>query len=291
MSSTYILDNYPALGTYFWIETFEDLPLEKISEISEMVKKEITDFENNYSRFKKDSILTKFNVEGKISQAPYDLIEMVKISIKIAEITDNVFNICLLNQIENSGYDSELTFKEKFLEHPEIIPTSEVVTISDSNLILKKDYRLDLGGIGKGYLIDKISKILSEKCKLKYFLINGGGDIFITSDNENPVEIHLQDPFNSSEFIGSVFLKNQSLCGSSPFKRFWVGDKSGQNYSHIIDPLNKNKMNSSFVVGRDAVTCDTIATALCIDENCIDSFNEVVFLVLDSGGKVIKNTF
>ena len=291
MNPTYILDNYPALGTYFWIETFEDLSLEKISEISEMVKKEITDFEKNYSRFKKDSILTKLNTEGKIYNAPYDLIEMVKISINIAEITDNVFNISLLNQIENSGYDSELTFKEKLQEVPKILPTSEVVTISDSNLILKKDYRLDLGGIGKGYLIDKISKMLSEKFKLKYFLINGGGDIFITSDNENPVEIHLQDPFNTSEFIGSVFLKNQSLCASSPFKRFWIGDKTNKNYSHIIDPKNNNKMNSSFVVGNTAVMCDTLATSLCIDEDCLNNFTEVSFLVLDSNGEVIKNTF
>lgn len=291
MNSTYILNNYPALGTYFWIETFEDLSLEKISEISEMIKKEITDFENNYSRFKKDSILTKLNVEGKIYQAPYDLIEMVKISINIAEITGNVFNICLLNQIENSGYDSGLTFKEKLQEVPEIIPTSDVVTISDSDLFLKKDYRLDLGGIGKGYLVDKISQILSEKCKLKYFLINGGGDILVTSDNENPVEIHLQDPFNDSEFIGSVFLKNQSLCASSPFKRFWVGDKTNRNHSHIIDPKNNNMMNSSFVVGSMAVLCDTLATSLCMDENCLNHFNEVSYLVLDSNGEVIKNTF
>ena len=39
MISNFILDNYPALGTYFWIEVFEDLPLEKISERKSQILK------------------------------------------------------------------------------------------------------------------------------------------------------------------------------------------------------------------------------------------------------------
>jgi len=291
MISNFILDNYPALGTYFWIEVFEDLPLEKISEVSEIIKKEITDFENKYSRFKSDSLVTKLNQNSKLENAPTDLIEMINISFKISELTNNTFNICLLNQLEKSGYDRELTFKEKDIELPSIVPASDLLKINEKNIFLKKDYQIDLGGIGKGYLVDKISKIINENYGINYFLVNGGGDIYVTSDNGDPVEINLQNPINNLEFIGSVFLKNQALCVSSPFKRKWKGSLTNKIYSHIVDSKGINKFNSSFVVGDNSVICDTLATALCIDENCLSDFSEVSFLVLNYEGKIIKNTF
>lgn len=291
MISNFILDNYPALGTYFWIEVFEDLPLEKISEVSEIIKKEITDFENKYSRFKSDSLVSKLNQNSKLENAPTDLIEMINISFKISELTNNTFNICLLNQLEKSGYDTELTFKEKDIELPLIAPASDLLKINEKNIFLKKDYQIDLGGIGKGYLVDKISKIIKDNFGINYFLVNGGGDIFVTSDNGNPVEINLQNPINNLEFIGSVYLKNQALCASSPFKRKWKGSVTNKIYSHIVDSNGINKFNSSFVVGDNSVICDTVATALCIDENCLSEFNEVSFLVLNYEGKILKNTF
>jgi thiamine biosynthesis lipoprotein len=291
MISEYILNNYPALGTYFWIETFEDLSPLQMSKISERLKKEIIDFEYLYSRFKKDSLISHFNSFGEILNAPYDLVEMVKISLQIAKLTNDTFNICLLNQLEDSGYDSELSFKEKISRTSQILPTSEVVTIESNNLFLKEGYRIDLGGIGKGYLIDKLSKILLNDFGIKYFLINGGGDIYLTSDNEEPVEINLQNPCNNSEFIGSIFLKNQALCGSSPFKRQWVGDRTSKKYFHIIDPKNNSQFNSSFVAGENAVICDTLATALCIDAECLLGLSNVTYLVVGQDGQVIKNTF
>ncbi len=291
MIPNFILDNYPALGTYFWIEVFEDLPLEKISEISEIIKKEITDFENKYSRFKSDSLVSILNQNSKLENSPTDLIEMINISFKISELTNNTFNICLLNQLEKSGYDAKLTFKEKDFNLPIIVPASELLKIVGRSIYLEKDYKVDLGGIGKGFLVDKISKIIKDNFGINYFLVNGGGDIFVTSDNGNPVEINLQNPINNLEFIGSVYLKNQALCASSPFKRKWKGSVTNKIYSHIVDSNGVNKFNSSFVVGDNSVTCDAIATALCIDEDCLLDFSEVTFLVLNSDGKILKNTF
>lgn len=291
MIPNFILDNYPALGTYFWIEVFEDLSLENISEISEVIKKEIIDFDNKYSRFKSDSLVSKLNQNSKLENSPTDLIEMINISFKISDLTNNTFNICLLKQLEKSGYDAKLTFKEKDKELPIVVPASDLLKIVGKNIYLKKDYKVDLGGIGKGFLVDKISKIIKDKFRVNYFLVNAGGDIFVTSDNGNPVEIKLQNPINNLEFIGSVYLKNQSLCASSPFNRKWKGNVTNNIYSHIVDSKGKNKFNSSFVVSDNAVTCDAIATALCVDEDCLLDISEVTFLVLNSEGKILKNTF
>lgn len=291
MKSIFILDSFPALGTLFWIEVFEDLPDEKISEISEMIIKEILEFENLYSRFKPDSLVSKLNTKGNLANPPLELLTMLSYSMEINQLTGGVFNVCLGDILENLGYDGELSFKEKFtLATPKNYSMDNIISLSEGNLYLKEGFKIDLGGIGKGFLIDKITKILLEKFQLKYFLVNGGGDIFVTSDNENPVEIFLENPLNTDLIIGSVKLKNQALGASSPFKRVWFGDKTNTEYSHIVDLKNINKFNSSFVVGKNATICDTLATCLCIDENCILGFNEVSYLVLDRVGEVIKNT-
>lgn len=290
MNSKYILNNHPALGSYFWIEVFEDLPNEIIQEIREYIEKEIFIFESLYSRFKRDSLVTKLNSERFLDNPPSDLISMINFSQEIANLTNNTFNICLGSHLDNSGYDSMLSFEEK-LSEPEIIPMNEAIKIFENQIFLVGNSKVDLGGIGKGFLVDKISKILKNKFHIKYFLINGGGDIFVTSNNENPVEISLQNPVNADEFIGSIFLMNQSICGSSPHKRKWYGSITQKEYTHIIDPSNKNKLNSSFVSGSSAVLCDSLATVLCIDEDVLENYPHVDYLVFDKNGLIIKNTF
>lgn len=289
MSSQFIIDSYPALGTFFWIESFEDLSNSQISEISEILKKEINEFENSYSRFKPNSQISILNNTGKLPNPSLELLTMISYATEINQLTNGIFNICLGDILENSGYDSTLSFKEKDLVKKDY-SSQEILKLEEGNLFIKDGYKLDLGGIGKGFLIDKISKILQEKFKLKFYLINGGGDIYVTSNNEEPIEIFLQNPLNPDLVIGSVKLKNNSLCASSPLKRRWVGNKTNKEYSHIIDLKDENKFNSSFVVGQNATISDTLATCLCISEDCLDNFNEVSYLVLNRNGEVIKNT-
>jgi thiamine biosynthesis lipoprotein len=291
MNSKYILNNYPALGTYFWIEVFESIDDKKILDIKDYLEKEIFIFENLYSRFKKDSLITKINEQRFLDNPPEELVEMINFSFQIAELTNNTFNLCVGDKLENLGYNSSLTFVEAPNSSKELIPMNQIIKIFDNDIYLTQNYNLDLGGIGKGYLVDKLSQILINKFGIKYFLINGGGDIFVTSDNEDPVEINLQNPLNESEYLGSIFLKNQSICGSSPHKRKWKSKDNSKEYSHIIDPKEENRFNSSFVVGNSATLCDTLATCLCIDEDLLSEFPHVDYLVLNKNGEIIKNTF
>ena len=290
MKSHFILYSFPALGTLFWIEVFEDLPINKISEISEIIKKEIQEFESNYSRFKESSLTSKLNGDRKLENPPLELLTMLSYASELYQLTGGVFSVAIGEILENYGYDSNFSFSEK---EPVLFvnkPLEEIFTLEEGVLNIKDSYKLDLGGMGKGFLIDKISNLLKEKFNLKYFLINGGGDIFVTSDNENPVEIYLESPLNSDIVFGSVALKNQSLCASSPHKRKWYGEKSKKELNHIVDLLNIEKLNSSFVVGPNATICDTLATCLCVSEDCFSDVPGVTYLVLDKDGEVIKNT-
>lgn len=64
--SNYILNNFEALGTKWYIEYFDILEENKKLEIEEYIKVYIKDFEQKYSRFLPDSILNKYN-RGEIA--------------------------------------------------------------------------------------------------------------------------------------------------------------------------------------------------------------------------------
>ncbi len=124
--------------------------------------------------------------------------------------------------------------------------------------------------------MDKLAKIFQNKLDFKYFLINGGGDIYVTSNYDQEVEIFLQNPLDPNEIFQVIKLKDSSICGSSPHLRKWK-DKNGEEYNHIINPrslihnsksqnLNLNSRNekSSFVIARNTVIADVLATTLII---------------------------
>lgn len=162
---------------------------------------------------------------------------------------------------------------------------------------------IDLGGIGKGYLIDKLAKELQEKFSLKYFLINGGGDMYGTSDNEKEIKVYLQHPIESYSFIGSIKIKNQAFCCSSSFKRCWA--INGVEYNHFVDTKKENLiLASSYVVAPTATEADVYATVLCIVSDHKNKLSKIMenrnanrnkkieYLVFDrNADKLISNNF
>ncbi|MDQ5957153.1 MAG: FAD:protein transferase [Patescibacteria group bacterium] len=267
--SNYILNNFEALGTKWYIEYFDILEENKKLEIEEYIKVYIKDFEQKYSRFLPDSILNKYN-RGEIAlKEDKTLEEIINLALEYNTLTEGVFDINIKDRLEGIGYGK----------------------LSNNNI-----HNVDLGGIGKGYLIDKVSMILQDRFNIKYFLINGGGDIYVTSDNGKEVEVLLQHPIENDKYIKSIRIKNLSLCCSSSFKRFWV--KDGEEHNHFIDigSVDKKVSAASYVLADSALKADIYATVLCILSNQKDKLNKIMnkdkdvkYLVLDHEANIINN--
>lgn len=235
MSSTknFLIENFQALGTVWYIECFENIEDYRKLEIKHYLEKYILDFQNKYSRFLHDSILNKYN-RGEVElDCDEDLKNMIEMGEQFKIETDGIFDINIKDRLEEMGYGK----------------------LEKNNI-----RNIDLGGIGKGYLIDKIKNILEEKFNLKYFLINGGGDIYLTSDNDKEVELYLQHPVEENKFIGSIKIKDRAFCCSSSFKRSWI--QNGVEQNHFIS--DRPVIAASYVVGDNATEADVYATVLCI---------------------------
>lgn len=243
---------FEGIGTVWKIKIW-DKKVEK--DIENIIKNIVTEFNDHYSRFKNDSLVSKLNNERQLSSAPLELLEMLTISEQYKELTGGVFDILTETNQVSQGYDQNYSFIPK--KHTQ--ESDSQIIVNNNTVSIIGSRRIDLGGIGKGYVIDKVAKAL-QKNGVRYFLINAGGDMYGTSNYQKNITLFLQHPTDRESFIGKVSINNQSLCASSPHLRSWK--HGGKKYTHIIDPLNPEKeiKNSCFVVSSSAVDADILAT-------------------------------
>ncbi len=277
----YILHTYEALGTVWYIEVFDHISDSKKNELQKIVIDYIQEFEAKYSRFRKDSLLTLLNTKRHIS---YDtgMAEMLKYGEHIRSLTNGVFNLFILDKITEKGYGQNLL--ENFSPRVDDDATLQSkAIIRDTEIILQGSLSIDLGGIGKGYLIDRVKELL-ESHGIKQFLINGGGDMYATHHNNAPIMVYMQHPKNHDEYIGTLMLKNQSFCSSSSYMRTW--HREGKRMNHFITRDGKEIWAASYVVGDTGVVADVAATVLTIcayNEKKVDVYAkalDVHFLVV-----------
>ncbi len=264
-----LLPEIKALGTIWWIEIFTEISATKKQVVYDDLLLFISNFENKYSRFKSDSLITKLNTTGNLENPDQMTINLLHKGQELFTKTDGLFNFLIGEILENRGYDAGYSFTIKETVNTKI-NALEDLSVSSEAIILTKG-RVDLGGFGKGYLIDLIAKELKDTYKLPYFLINGGGDIYATSDNETPITIYLEHPTNPETYIGTTSLLNQGFAASSPHKRQWV--VNNKKYNHIVSSENEIKIDATFIKAKTAYEADAFATTvLMLDPVEIPSF-------------------
>lgn len=254
-----------ALGTVWHFESLNDKNIDQkiIAEINKMVY----DFESNFSRFNKESVVSKLNNSGSINNPPKELVDMMQYAHDVYIKTDGVFNIFIGGQLNNLGYGDGKKSKLNKSDWDQTL-------ISVDKISIPKSASIDLGGLGKGWLIDKISQLFIDSGYEEY-VINGGGDLYVNS--KTPIELILEHPYDKSQQIGTTKIAKGALAVSSITKRSW--NKSGEKHHHIIDPVSNmptnNNIVASFIKAENALTADTMATCLIIRPELKEELSEI----------------
>lgn len=259
---------HDALGTRFYIEIWDDISQPQTESIAQAVALFLDQFEKRYSRFLVDSLVSTLNRERSLRNPDEELLKILKFGCALTNRTNGLFNMLLGKTLENRGYDSVYSFipNRTAVELSLPDPRNDL-EINDSAITLHNGH-LDLGGFGKGYVIDLLATHLQETFNLHYFLINGGGDMYGTSNYGAPFTIYLEHPLEPDTFLGTTEILNQGFASSSPHKRSWV--HNGTTYTHIINTQTKSPLttlyDTSFVTADTSVDADAFATiALMVD--------------------------
>src|SRR5262245_34894473 len=124
--------------------------------------------------------------------------------------------------------------------------------------------RAHLGGIGKGYAIDRASAILRQR-GLRDFMIQSGGDLYVSGLKDGkPWRLGIQDPRGPADRIfAAIDLTDSTFSTSGDYERFFI--KDGRRYHHIIDPTTgepSQGCRSVTIVTDRAVIADGLSTGV-----------------------------
>lgn len=275
---------FSGLGTQWRILVDGDPPGE---EVKKRVVKVDREFEARFTRFRDDSEVGKINLGGDGEyQVSDELARILRFGLKLSEDSDGAFDPKVATVLVAFGYDKNLELKPE--ARPE--PPPGKIKLSGQRLTLSGGAKLDLGGWGKGYLIDRLYEFLLSQ-KIKYFLIDGGGDFRGTCKADGSAwRIALEHPLDPSLAIGVIKLKNSAFANSG------VGKRKLGRFHHLIDPTSGNPVRnilSSHVAAKTAVVADGLATALLVSpkemRSHLAALYQVEYLLLDEKMKPEKS--
>ena len=133
--------------------------------------------------------------------------------------------------------------------------------------LLKRGMILDLGGIAKGFAADDAARLLEEE-GVHAATVELGGDVaaFGTKPDGSAFRIPIQNPFSpGGQPVGIVNGTDFGVVTSGNYQQYVV--IGGQRFSHLVDPrtgVSVAGLASCTVTGPDAMTCDALATAICV---------------------------
>jgi len=202
------------------------------------------------------------NCPNEISRKD-ELFGLVKEALYVAEITDGAFDPTVL--------PAARLWKEAIEKKslPDINKVKKAVSItgwrkikkSGGKFIIPDNMKLDFGGIGKGWIVDKTAAYLINN-NINEGIIDAGGDIKVWGNREWAVGI--KNPYKEG-VIAVLKCKNQAIATSGDYENYFILE--GRKYHHLIDPATgfpADKLNSATVVSRKCSLADGLATGLFV---------------------------
>ncbi|MBI5749236.1 MAG: FAD:protein FMN transferase [Nitrospinae bacterium] len=252
------------------------------------------------SNFKEDSDISRIN-KGAGSEAvevDSDVVEVIKKSIYYSEISDGAFDITIggveeLYDFEDKGRIPE---KGKFKNSVNLVGYKSIIINGNRVRLVKKGMKLDLGGIAKGYAIDKGIDAI-RKNGVADALINAGGDIRAIGESENGQwKVGVLHPRENGKLKDTLLLKNLSVATSGDYRKYFIS--GGKRYHHILNPstgLPTEGVQSVTIIAPFAVDSDALATAVFVlgkkrGMELIEKLKDVEGIIIDSDGLAIYSS-
>lgn len=142
----------------------------------------------------------------------------------------------------------------------------EVDGAAGTAYISRKGSRVHLGGVGKGYAVDRAVDVLRGR-GFKDFVIQSGGDLYVSGLNDRtPWRLGINDPRGKAgQSFAMLDLSDGTLSTSGDYERFFM--KDGRRYHHLIDPDTGEPARgcrSVTIVSNRAVLSDVLSTGVFI---------------------------
>jgi thiamine biosynthesis lipoprotein len=152
--------------------------------------------------------------------------------------------------------------------------------------------RINLGGIAKGYVVERGIDILRSN-GVDHAIVTAGGDSRLLGDRRGrPWMVGIRDPREDGEVAISVPLADEAISTSGDYERYFEED--GVRYHHILQPATgepASGVHSASVIGPDAVITDALSTSVFVmgveqGLTLIATLPDYESIVIDADGRI-----
>ncbi|MBN2212525.1 MAG: TIGR03663 family protein [Sedimentisphaerales bacterium] len=230
----------------------------------------LDEIEADLSRFIPNSDISRINSGARddiirLNQITYECLEQ---ALLFSEKTFGAFevNLGMLIKDENNTTATDRQFNR-------CVPLAQAIRLDKKDFfvkILNDNLKIDLGGIGKGFAIDRMIDVL-QQWGIEYAFIHSGTSTaraLQSSFSQSGWTVNVTNPFSSNEIIDTINLENNSMGCSGTIQR-----------RHIIDPRTSTRITAAkmvWVTCLSAAEADALATALIVmNREEADNFFEV----------------
>jgi len=283
---------HQAMATYFKLVIMNEEENYAISS-SDQVFTLIDDMEKRLSRFIPDSEIARINrmKPGDQLALDFETWEVMKIAFYANQLSGGSFDIGVAHQMDifratKQGILNEFEMNNALIKAQEKKSNSAFYLDPDKPLIIcgEPGMQFDLGGIGKGYVLDKAKELL-EELDIKTFSLSAGDSTLLLS-NDADVQPFWKYPVSAKLEQQVLKLSNVSVSASGTY---YQG-------KHIFDPRSgQNDFNAlydmTWVAAKSAAISDAFSTAafmLSVAEmgTCIDSSDDIIWMAYSRDGKL-----
>jgi len=226
--------------------------------------------EARMSRYLESSPVSRLNAApaGEIVPLPAEVLELLRTSRQFAEQTDGAFDVTCLPLLEvwkQAGQDQRLPGDQELTAAIGRVGWTHFELLDDGARKNIDEAAVDLGGIAKGYGIDRAVEAI-QAAGLGSGVVNVGGDVrcFGIRPDGRAWRLAVRNPFDDS-MLATLAVRDAAVCTSGDYRRHVEID--GKRYSHIVDPRTGRPAAiapSVTVIAPTAAIADPWATALSV---------------------------
>ncbi len=239
-------------------------------ELVQIVLDEYRRIDEGMSTYKDDSELSRVNRDAATMPVPVsdELFELLRRALAFSASSEGAFDITY----ESVGYlydfrsaarpsagDIETRLSAINHAHVQLDPEARTVAFAQQGV------RVNLGGIAKGYAVERGAALLRE-AGVEHAMLNAGGDTRVLGDRRGqPWIIGIRHPRVADAVVTRLPLEDEAISTSGDYERFF--EENGRRYHHILNPRTGEPTEgvlSVTVIGPDATLTDGLSTAVFV---------------------------
>ncbi len=228
-----------------------------------------------------------------------ELFQLIRRSLDISVLTRGAFDITYDSVGQHYDFrerrrpdDATVEAERQHIDfrHVKLDPGRATVRFTEPGV------RINLGGIAKGYVVERGVDIL-RRHGVEDGVVTAGGDSRLLGDRGGrPWMIGIRDPRREGEVAISVPLEDEAISTSGDYERYF--DEDGMRYHHIIQPSSGRPVegvHSATVIGPDAVITDALSTSVFVmgvdrGLTLISTLPDYESIVIDAQGEIFYAT-